>query len=298
MTVELYAIQDPPGRVHQVWVRTPQTQVRQMTFPGGEPHVKIDNLFDHNVVAYVIDARVRTFLDIGAVLVLNDALRRTTDLPIHLFTPYLPGARQDRGVPFTAKVYADLINTAGFDSVIALDPHSDVMPALLDRFIPVPAEEIFPVSLFPGPTEAVLVCPDAGAVKRTEAVATKHGYEVIYARKHRDFKTGKLTGFSCDPLPDNKTKAIIVDDICDGGGTFLGLAPEIRWAGGVRNHPNLYLWVTHGIFSQGLTKLRETFALVGSTDSFPSPELGSVPALALARAIAERYLNKTQGGLR
>ena len=68
-----------------------------------------------------------------------------------------------------------------------------------------------------------LICPDAGAAKRTEAVAEALALPVFYARKKRDFATGRLSGFACEPLPP-EGRLIVVDDICDGGGTFRGLA--------------------------------------------------------------------------
>lgn len=60
---------------------------------------------------------------------------------------------------------------------------------------------------------------------------------------------------------------LIVDDICDGGATFLKIAKELP-------NTNLYLYVTHGIFSKGLGDLSRYFIKIFSTDSFPSPVIG------------------------
>lgn len=204
----------------------------------------------------------------------------------------------------SAKLYADLINSGNFASVICVDPHSDVMPALINNCVRIPIEDVFPPALvgpFPGPGKAVLVVPDQGAIKRVEAVAAKFGYDVVYARKHRDPKTGKLSRFSCEPVPWGKD-AIIVDDICDGGGTFLGLAPEIRNEPTTQGFkPKLHLWVTHGIFSKGPWVFEGVFSTVATTDSFPATkqtdsykvsgfELTRVPLLDTLKSVFTRGL--------
>jgi ribose-phosphate pyrophosphokinase len=177
------------------------------------------------------------------------------------------------------------LNGANFFDIITVDPHSDVMPALLKHCTIIPAEDVFPFELrfpvdgqypeestFPGPDKAVMLCPDQGAGKRVEAVAARFGYRVIYAHKHRDPTTGALTDFSVAPVPPG-ADAIIVDDICDGGGTFLGIAEVVKkhWSrvGTYGVDPKLHLWTTHGIYSKGLAELAHHFSTIASTDSFP-----------------------------
>ena len=68
-----------------------------------------------------------------------------------------------------------------------------------------------------------------------------------------------------DYLPKKTDRRIlIVDDICDGGGTFLGLAQELK----AKNAGNLYLAVSHGIFSRGFEDLEKVFTKIYTTDSF------------------------------
>lgn len=246
--------------------------VTTFRFPGGEPHAQM--AAGRSAVAGLrgavlrIDARVGSLDDLGRALVVADLLRRLGAAEVHFFCPYLPGARQDRGAPLTAGLFAQWINGAGFDSVVGLDPHSDVMPALLERFAAIGAEEVFPQDRLPGPADAVLVCPDAGAERRVAAVARRFGYEVIHGRKRRDARTGALSGFECEPLPAGM-EGIVVDDICDGGGTFVGLADALEVP-----RERLHLWTTHGIYSGDVSALRRRFATLASTDSFP---IRSVP---------------------
>jgi ribose-phosphate pyrophosphokinase len=259
-----------------IWLSEPNTGELQafpgitlLAFPGGEPHANVPDPAAIAGGSFVIDTRIGSFNTFGLLLVANDALRRSGATEVRLFCPYLPGARQDRDAPLTAKVYADIINAAGFDEIVAVDAHSPVMPALLDRCRVVGSTSIVPAEMLAGESVTV-ICPDAGAAKRSESVADLFHLPVVYARKHRDPLTGRLSGFSCEALPGSAI-GVVVDDICDGGGTFLGLAD----ATGLPRE-QLRLWTTHGIYSKGVAALHERFAMIGCTDSFPSTHLADV----------------------
>lgn len=249
------------------------------TFPGGEVHVSFPDDHDLNVhedarhYDFAIVAKITSSDDLIAALVLNDYLRRKGAFSVSLICPYLPAARQDRGAPLSAKVYADLINSAGFDRVVGLDPHSDVMPALINKYRSADVvtlwEDVF--KLYKS-EDTVLVIPDQGAGKRVEAVAARYGFRTVQGFKHRDFATGKLSGFSVEPFPEGTKNAVIVDDICDGGGTFIGLALVINEQTACRLE-NLALLVTHGIFSKGTKDLRRYFNKIITSDSLPSADI-------------------------
>ena len=90
------------------------------------------------------------------------------------------------------------------------------------------------------------------------------GYPVLRCSKKRDPETGKLLGFNVPAKKFFKTKnVLIIDDICDGGGTFLGIADKLK-----AYKLDLHLYVTHGIFSQGFEKLKKSFKSIFTTDSF------------------------------
>lgn len=248
-----------------------------LVFSGGEPHVTLHQHQYYKDDAF-IDARVVDADEFMTLLVLTDALRRQNPRrAIHLFMPYFPGARQDRAVPgtgnaLTAKVYADIINAQKYDSVSIFDPHSDVVPSLLDRCFVLettkPLAEFW-VNIIP--RMRGFICPDAGAEKRTHALAKELNVEtIIYARKHRDIKTGAIDSFSVGVLPNQSDGYLVVDDICDGGATFIGLAQKIH-----EKSPNatLGLWVTHGIFSRGTKELFKHYKHIGCTDSFVSKDV-------------------------
>lgn len=255
-----------------------------LQFSGGEPHV---NVLDEAAVAggsFVIDVRGGTFGALGEMLVASDALRRHGAATVQLFLPYLPGARQDRGAPLTCKVVADLVNSAGFDRVICLDPHSPVMPAMIDRLAVIDPVETIDGRFFEG-GDTVVVCPDAGAAARAEAVAARFGRPIVHARKHRDPRFGEVQQVECDPLPTGSI-GVVVDDICDGGATFLHLARAIGSPAA-----SLRLWTTHGIYARGLDELRTHYSLIGCTDSCPTTSTPDVHRSA--RALLEQFLAST-----
>jgi ribose-phosphate pyrophosphokinase len=97
---------------------------------------------------------------------------------------------------------------------------------------------------------------------------------VVTASKHRDIQTGKITHTEIPNLPgstgdsnsaNDGMKYVIVDDICDGGRTFIELAKAIKKE---RISAKIYLVVTHGIFSAGLKELNQHFEGIFTTNSY------------------------------
>jgi ribose-phosphate pyrophosphokinase len=190
---------------------------------------------------------------------------------IHIVMPYFPGGRQDRvmvaGESLTVKVYADIINALQVSTITILDPHSDVTSALLDNCVVLTNHPFIDLVQPHIPDDTILISPDAGASKKISALAKRLGISlVLECGKKRDTITGKLSGFNV-PAENLKNKpCLIVDDICDGGGTFLGLGEELK----KKNSGDLFLAVSHGIFSKGLNHLSETFKQIFTTDSISS----------------------------
>lgn len=249
-----------------------QVTFKSFTFSAGEPHIKI--LSDlNNVEKVTITTRVTSFNDMGLLLCAVDAVKRCGVKMIDLFIPYFPGARQDRvmipGEPLTVKVYADLLNSLNLNEITVFDPHSEVTPAVLNdckvvtnyKFIEKVIEKIG--------SEVLLISPDGGALKKIYKVSEYlGGIAVIECSKKRNVTNGKLEGFKVYEEDLSGQHCLIVDDICDGGGTFMGLADELK----KKNAGDLYLAVSHGIFSKGLEHLKEKFTKVFTTDSFKDVE--------------------------
>ncbi len=236
-------------------------------FKGGEPHIKIlEELMSEDEVTITI--RIRSFNDVGMLLIATDALRRMEVENIHLVLPYFPAARQDRvmvvGESLSVKVYADIINAQNYKSITILDAHSEVAPALLNRVENI-SNHNFVTACLQNEKDYVLISPDGGALKKIYKLSQfLNGVPVVECSKIRDVKTGRLSGFKVYAEDLEGKTCVIVDDICDGGGTFLGLAKELK----EKKCGKLMLIVTHGIFSKGLGKLTEIFDEVFSTNSF------------------------------
>lgn len=233
-------------------------------YPSGEPRIAPPTYRPDAVLI-----RTTNLGDLFAGLAWIDGfLARGYPAP-HLVLPFVPGGRQDRLLGatdflFTIRTVAKFINALGLPSVTICDPHSDVTPALIDRCRVAPAT-------IPADVEyAGVIAPDAGAEKRGTKVATTLGAPVYRAWKSRDLSTGKITGFGCEPL--GKGHYLVVDDLCDGGGTFVGLGQQFD--------PHLVLldlFVTHGLFThpEGAEVLSPHYQTVYCSDSTAGEKLGA-----------------------
>ena len=259
-----------------------EIEFEAFTFSGGEPHVKLNTNSIEGETAWVTH-RITTFNDLGLLFVACDALRRAGIQSLNLFLPYFPGARQDRVMvscePLTAKVYADLINQLHFIQVVIFDPHSEVVPALLNNCVVLNNYEFINWVYEQIPASTLLVAPDGGSLKKIYGLsAFLNKYSVVECRKHRNTETGKIDGFTAFTDDLNRQHCLIVDDICDGGATFIGIAKTLK----EKNAGDLYLAVSHGIFSKGLNELQAHFKNIFTTNSFPQKENSFVSTFNLA----------------
>ncbi|MBC5838983.1 ribose-phosphate diphosphokinase [Flavobacterium muglaense] len=253
---------------------------QSFTFSGGEPHIKIDPDFDPSQKV-TITHRLNSFNDLGLLCIAVDALRRMDVKRIELFIPYFPAARQDRvmikGEPLSVKVYADIINGMQLDKVFVFDAHSEVTPALVNNCEVIPNHTFIKAVIKSIGNDVKLISPDGGALKKIYKVSEfLGGVEVVECSKSRDVKTGRLSGFKVYNDDLQGADCLIVDDICDGGGTFVGLAQELK----NKNAGKLYLAVSHGIFNKGFAVL-DCFEKIFTTNSFKDFEGESVEVIGL-----------------
>lgn len=249
-------------------------------FPAGEAHTKREEQREVELIEIAIiqpDAE-SIHDDLFQLGMWNDYLKREnmdlTSTPEKrskrvLILPYMPGARADRGMPFGLSVYADFIRSMELDQIIIFDPHSgatgDELHAASNVLTLVKPYELFDQVHMRAILNGydAIIAPDKGAVGRATAVADLANLPVITATKTRDEATGRLSNFQIKGLKDDGTY-LIVDDICDGGGTFLGLAE----ASGLE-YGRLDLYVSHGVFSkEALSNLSKVFDYVYTTNSY------------------------------
>ncbi len=253
----------------KIMVNAQEHTLRRWRFAGGEIGVRFDDpaaIFQDcsaDTVAEIF-THLHSSDDLMALFLASDALRRLwrnhvadRDLPITVTIPYLPYARQDRvcapGESFSLALLATLINAQNYAAVRVWDVHSPVADRLIARFHTLSALKISDACRTLLAAEHVLVAPDAGATPRVAAIAQTTGRPMIAAQKRRDPGTGAImeTSLVLDEIQLNAIAAcdcLIVDDICDGGRTFIELAHKLR----PFTRGKISLYITHGIFSQGL----------------------------------------------
>jgi ribose-phosphate pyrophosphokinase len=236
-------------------------------FPDGQPHFSLLHLGEFREC--VIETAIRSADELLMVLLAKDALT-SSGFIVSLDIRYLMGARMDRAIdarkPFTLAVIARQLMGAGFRRIRVLDPHSPVALRQLHADAVWPYKAVAEV-LADMPFNVAIVAPDAGARPRAEnllnVVMPQNHYPIIECTKVRNSTTGALSGFQVlDRSLVKGRHCLIVDDICDGGGTFVGLAKELAAAGA----EDVDLYVTHGIFSKSLPL--EGIRRIYTTDSF------------------------------
>lgn len=173
--------------------------------------------------------------------------------PMTLHMPFLPYARQDKKVSntstFNLEIFADLLNGMRFSEVTAVDTHNYIAAGqLIKNFRDIEPDD-FHKRVISEVKPKCIVFPDHGASER-------YGFPefpVVVMDKHRDGKTGNILRLKLERGTSLvKGKVLIVDDICDGGLTFIMAARALK-----EINPNIeiHLAVTHGIFSKGLKPL-------------------------------------------
>ena len=249
---------------------------KALTFSDGQPHLKLDmasvEALDKTAAVRIL-CRLAMTADLLLALYAKNTLDYLEFAHVELHVSYLMAARMDRvmqpGEPFSLKVVGGILNSAGFKKIRVFDPHSEVTPAIIDRCYAVDNHAFVKDALEhylaanPDTKAYCLVSPDAGALKKIHGLARDLGIEdVVECMKERDVKTGALTHFKTTTENLAGKTCFIVDDICDGGGTFIGTAQMLREKGAA----TIVLLVSHGIFSKGTS-----FAgidAVYTTDSF------------------------------
>jgi ribose-phosphate pyrophosphokinase len=186
------------------------------------------------------------------LLILIDALKRSSARRITAVVPYYGYARQDRKpgprTPISAKLVANLIERAGVDRVLTLDLHAGQIQGFFD----IPTDNLFAAPIiardiqdrFPE-NQTVVVSPDVGGVVRARALAKRINAPIAICDKRRERPgesevmnvIGEVEGMRC----------ILIDDIVDSGGTLCNAAEALLKNGATEVHA----YITHGVLSGG-----------------------------------------------
>ncbi|WP_112662700.1 ribose-phosphate pyrophosphokinase [Microvirga flavescens] len=186
------------------------------------------------------------------LLIIIDALRRSSARRITAVIPYFGYARQDRKpgprTPISAKLVANLITNAGADRVLTLDLHAGQIQGFFD----IPTDNLFGAPVMVRDikermdnSNRMVVSPDVGGVVRARALAKRIDAPLAIVDKRRERPgesevmniIGDVSGRSC----------ILLDDIVDSGGTLVNAADALL-ANGAKE---VYAYITHGVLSGG-----------------------------------------------
>ena len=180
------------------------------------------------------------------IMSLVDIIRRNCDGKIYLEMPYLPNARMDRikspNENFSLKVFANWINSLGFDRVIVSNVHSNVSNALINNvFDNLPELDIEIISK--KYDFDVVFFPDEGACKRYKDmnIIKDLNLPIAFGIKNRDWKTGEILGLAVMGADVSGKNVLIVDDICSKGFTFYYAGQQLIEHGA----KDVRLYVTH-----------------------------------------------------
>lgn len=240
------------------------------------------------------------------LLIITDALRRSSAKRITAVLPYFGYARQDRRsqgrTPISAKLVANLITNAGVDRVLTLDLHAGQIQGFFD----IPTDNLFAAPVFVRDIKeryvtdnVVIVSPDVGGVVRARALAKRIDAPLAIVDKRRERPgesevmniIGSVNGRDC----------ILVDDIVDSGGTLCNAADALLAQGA----KSVTAYATHGVLTGGAiaritaSKLKEmvfTNSIQPTEDFENSPKLRwiSIAPLigeAISRTAAEQSVS-------
>ena len=226
------------------------TRSEVKTFADQEIFVRIDENVRGEDVFVIQSTSYPANDNLMQLLIMMDALRRASARRITAVIPYFGYARQDRKTdgrtPISAKLVANLISASGADRVLTVDLHAGQIQGFFD----IPTDNLFggPVMIDDikerfGKDKIVMVSPDVGGVVRARALANKLNADLAIVDKRRP-EAGKSEVMNI--IGEVKgARCIMLDDICDSGGTLANAAAALKEQGAV----SVSAYVTHGVLS-------------------------------------------------
>lgn len=238
------------------------------------------------------------------LMIITDALRRSSASRITAVIPYFGYARQDRRAkartPISAKLVANLLTRSGIDRVLTLDLHA----AQIQGFFDCPVDNLYAAPIFALDIEhhfegrleeMTVVSPDVGGVSRARELAQRIGSNLAIVDKRR-VRAGEVAEMTVIGDVRDQT-CIIVDDICDTAGTLVKAA-ELLMGEGARE---VHAYITHGVLSgPAVERIRGSMlkSLV-ITDSIEQPqavrECANIRVVPTAPIFAQAILNIWNG---
>ena len=239
-----------------------------ISFPDGEKHLQVDVLDRKDSVRIV--SRITCSDDLFLLMQLSDILNRQCVVVEEMFIPYLMTMRCDRlfsfEQPFSLGIVANVINSFKAKIVRIVEPHSYASLRLIERSYPKWVD-------YKIEDDFVNCLPDKGSVDRYNS--SRYSVSPIICSKVRDVNTGNLSGFRIEDFGGYKEgdSIVVVDDLCDGGGTFVGIAEELR-----KLKPSkLTLAVVHAIQKHGIERVANVYDKVIISNSYKDWNKNDLP---------------------
>ncbi|MEE8494533.1 MAG: ribose-phosphate pyrophosphokinase [Nitrospirales bacterium] len=277
------------------------------SFSDGEIRVKIDENVRGSDVFLVQSCCTPVNDSIMELLIMMDALKRSSATRVTAVLPYFGYARQDRKdeprVPITAKLVADLITTAGADRVLTMDLHA----GQIQGFFNIPVDNLYALPVLldymvkQSGTNLVVVSPDAGGVERARAFAKRLQANLAIIDKRRE---GPNNARVMNIIGDVSGRdALLVDDLIDTAGTISQAAQACKDQGARR----VWAGCTHPVLSgEAMERLTQscldevvvtnTIPLQGKDQQYPKLRVLSVAPL-LGEAISRIHEEESVSSL-
>lgn len=232
-------------------------------FPDGEVQIKFLEAIKCKEL-YSVKCRIRNAEELFILMQVADILKRHGIL-FDIEISYLMSMRMDRVMeftrPFSLKIVVDILKNLGAFDINVLEPHSDRVLNLGDYISSINGlNYLYKIDI--DLPDYLVILPDKGAKDRYYIY---NG--TLNCSKIRNSETGKLIGFSIDNpdlLESDHRPLLVIDDLCDGGGTFAGISNEIR----KYTDRELNIFVTHMVNEKGVKTLSDNYDKVYFTNSY------------------------------
>ncbi|KRA40163.1 ribose-phosphate pyrophosphokinase [Devosia sp. Root635] len=228
------------------------------------------------------------------LLILTDALRRSSARRITAVLPYFGYARQDRKsaprTPISAKLVSNLITQAGANRVLTLDLHASQIQGFFD----IPTDNLTAAPVMVRDIQdnydvknVMIVSPDVGGVVRARNVAGRIGASLAIVDKRRP-RAGVSEVMNIIGDVEGQT-CIMIDDIVDSGGTLVNAAEALLKAGA----KEVSAYITHGVLSEGASeriaasKLKELVVTDSIEETPATKAAGNIRRMSIAPLIGE-----------
>jgi ribose-phosphate pyrophosphokinase len=286
------------------YLSLPLSEATIKRFSDGEISVQVSESVRGKDVFIIQPTCAPANVNLMEVLILTDALRRSSANSITAVIPYFGYARQDRKaaprVPITAKLVANMLQTAGIDRVVTIDLHAGQIQGFFD----VPVDNLYGSIVFNDYVKnknlknLIIASPDIGGVARARAFAKKLGTEMVIVDKRRErANESEVMNIIGDV---NKKDVVLIDDMIDTAGTIVKAAKVLKQKGAT----SVMACCTHAVLSGPAYERIENGELdeLVVSDTIPlKQESSKIKVLSVAPIFAEVirrvYHNESVNGL-